>query len=96
MLKRPFADPKAVRDLLVYSKNETSVSLRWLPPYPPYGVLRSYLVTYSYKYIFRTFTSEKELPVNHCDLWSGYHCADLQSLEEGYEYTITVRCYFLV
>ncbi|RZC38748.1 fn3 domain containing protein [Asbolus verrucosus] len=31
--------PHAVKDLLVYSKNESTIYLRWKPPYPPTGIL---------------------------------------------------------
>ncbi|KAH0808960.1 hypothetical protein GEV33_013831 [Tenebrio molitor] len=38
--------PNAVTDLLVYTKNESSASLRWKPPYPPTGVLQKYKIEY--------------------------------------------------
>lgn len=96
IFKQLFADPKAVRELMVYSKSENSVFLRWLPPHPPYGVLRGYFVTYSYKSYFTTYSSEKKVPIRQCGLWYGYHCVELQNLLEGYEYTITVRCNFIL
>jgi hypothetical protein len=41
-----FSVPNAVTDLLVYTKNESSASLRWKPPYPPRGVLEKYNINY--------------------------------------------------
>jgi hypothetical protein len=38
--------PNVVRDIRIFSKNETSISIRWMPPYPPTGKLDLYKVTY--------------------------------------------------
>jgi hypothetical protein len=44
-----FSVANEVRELLVYSKSESSISLRWREPYPPTGVLVLYNIRYHYK-----------------------------------------------
>jgi hypothetical protein len=38
--------PNVVRYLRIFSKNYSSISIRWMPPYPPTGKLDLYKVTY--------------------------------------------------
>jgi hypothetical protein len=74
--------PNVVRELNIFSKNESSMSVRWLPPYPPTGKLDLYKVTYeevdnnNNKGEMETF---KDLP---CTLWPEYQCITLSQLEK--------------
>jgi hypothetical protein len=38
--------PNVVRELRIFSKNDSSISIRWMLPYPPTGKLDLYKVTY--------------------------------------------------
>ncbi|XP_068893224.1 receptor-type tyrosine-protein phosphatase mu-like isoform X4 [Tenebrio molitor] len=83
--------PNVVRDLTIFSKNENSISIRWMPPYPPTGKLDLYKVTYeevdnnNNKGEMETF---KDLP---CTLWPGYQCITLSRLEKIKKYSIKVQ-----
>jgi hypothetical protein len=83
--------PNVVRDLRIFSKNESSISIRWMPPYPPTGKLDVYKVTYvevdnnNNKGEMETF---KDLP---CTLWPEYQCFTLSQLEKMKKYSIKVR-----
>ncbi|XP_063908361.1 receptor-type tyrosine-protein phosphatase T-like isoform X4 [Zophobas morio] len=70
--------PRVVTDLLVYTKNASSVSLRWKPPYPPTGILKDYTINYSsYR---KKINQETVVPITPCTLWSELHCATLSDL----------------
>jgi hypothetical protein len=83
--------PNVARDLRIFSKNENSISIRWMPPYPPTGKLDLYKVTYeevdnnNNKGEMETF---KDLP---CTLWPEYQCITLSQLEKMKKYVIKVR-----
>jgi hypothetical protein len=83
--------PNLVRELRIYSKNDSSISIRWMPPYPPTGKLDLYKVTYeevdinNYKGEMETL---KDLP---CALWPEYQCLTLSQLEKMKKYVIKVR-----
>jgi hypothetical protein len=78
--------PLSVKDVQVYSKNESSISLRWKPPYPPTGILRRYKISFSN-------SSEKDIFVTDspCKLWSDYQCFTLSKLDEMKNYTVTIQ-----
>lgn len=76
---------------MVYSKNESSIWLRWLPPYPPYGVLQDYLLEYSCHNCKRSETKNLVVAKENCDLWQEYHCAEINMLQEHIKYTIMVK-----
>jgi hypothetical protein len=82
--------PNVVRDLRIFSKNENSISIRWMPPYPPTGNLDLYKVTY--KEVDNNNKEEmetlKDLP---CTLWPEYQCFTLSKLEKRKNYSIKVR-----
>jgi hypothetical protein len=83
--------PYRVRELTIFSKNENSISIRWMPPYPPTGKLDLYKITYeevdnnNNKGEMETF---KDLP---CTLWPEYQCITLSQLEKNKKYSIKVR-----
>ncbi|XP_068893217.1 receptor-type tyrosine-protein phosphatase mu-like isoform X7 [Tenebrio molitor] len=83
--------PYRVRELTIFSKNESSISIRWMPPYPPTGKLDLYKVTYeevdnnNNKGEMETF---KDLP---CTLWPEYQCFTLSQLEKIKKYSIKVQ-----
>jgi hypothetical protein len=79
-----------VTDLQVYTKNESSVSLRWKPPYPPTGVLEKYKIDHYYNNT-DSDTYVKELKMTSCKLWPDFHCATMSNLESDVEYTFKVR-----
>ncbi|GJQ74302.1 hypothetical protein Trydic_g14907, partial [Trypoxylus dichotomus] len=59
-------EPGIVRNVTIYTKNGTSVSLRWLSPYPPTGEIEYYVIKYhdtTYKYATVNKTSE-------CKVWA--------------------------
>jgi hypothetical protein len=78
-----------VTDLQVYTKNESSVSLRWKPPYPPTGVLEKYQIKYYNNW--NSYLYGKELKMTSCKLWPDFHCATVANyLERGEGYTFEV------
>ncbi|XP_063907960.1 uncharacterized protein LOC135126088 isoform X2 [Zophobas morio] len=77
---------KSVSNLLVYTKNASSVSLRWKPPYPPTGVLKNYKINY---FIYRKKV-EEEMQIRRCRLWPELHCAILNDLPSNVDLTIKV------
>ncbi|XP_068893268.1 receptor-type tyrosine-protein phosphatase F-like isoform X2 [Tenebrio molitor] len=83
--------PYRVRELTIFSKNENSISIRWMPPYPPTGKLDLYKVTYeevdnnNYKGEMETL---RDLP---CALWPEYQCLTLSQLEKMKKYVIKVQ-----
>jgi hypothetical protein len=79
-----------VTDLQVYTKNESSVSLRWKPPYPPTGVLEKYQIEYD-KLYFHGNSYKKEFEIMTCKLWSDFHCVTVSDLERRVEYRFKVR-----
>jgi hypothetical protein len=82
-----FSVPNAVTDLLVYTKNESSASLRWKPPYPPTGVLEKYKIEYHNKHSNRI----KNLNMMSCKVWPDFHCVTVSNLERGVTYIFIVR-----
>ncbi|XP_068893062.1 receptor-type tyrosine-protein phosphatase kappa-like isoform X6 [Tenebrio molitor] len=80
--------PSVVTDLQVYTKNESSVSLRWKPPYPPTGVLEKYQI--EFETVFRK-VYENELRITSCKLWPDFHCATVTNLERRVGYTFKVN-----
>jgi hypothetical protein len=80
-----FSVPNAGTDLVVYTKNETSASLRWKPPYPPSGVLEKYNINY------RHDGHINKLKVTSCKLWPDFHCVTVSNLESDVEYRFKVR-----
>lgn len=84
-----FSVPNGVSDLLVYTKNESSVSLRWKPPYPPTGILERYKINY---YAGRSLYKKiAEFGITPCRLWPDLHCVTLSNLESNEEYSFLVR-----
>ncbi|KRT86658.1 Fibronectin domain-containing protein, partial [Oryctes borbonicus] len=68
--RTPPTAPGIMRNITVYTKNVTSVSLRWLPPYPPKGEIDYYTIKYfdtTYKYVIVDRTSK-------CKIWQEQTC----------------------
>ncbi|XP_068897747.1 receptor-type tyrosine-protein phosphatase U-like isoform X5 [Tenebrio molitor] len=82
--------PNAVSDLLVYTKNESSASLRWKPPDPPNGLLQKYQIKYDNAYL-NEHRSKKEFETTSCKLWSDFHCVTVSNLQRGVKYTFQVN-----
>jgi hypothetical protein len=79
-----------VIDLQVYTKSESSVSLRWKPPYPPTGVLQKYQIEYDKGYLNET-RYKNEFEMMSCKLWSDFHCVTVSNLKSRAKYTFEVR-----
>ncbi|XP_065158766.1 receptor-type tyrosine-protein phosphatase delta-like [Atheta coriaria] len=74
----------------VYSLSETSLSLRWSPPYPPTGILDSFVIKYYY-------TSEEhstpQTYINYlspCKIWTNMYCTTLTNLIPNKNYIISI------
>ncbi|CAH1363932.1 unnamed protein product, partial [Tenebrio molitor] len=80
--------PYAVTDLLVYTKNKSSASLRWKPPYPPTGILETYQIEH---YCTHSDRHIKEFKMTSCKLWPDFHCVTVSNLKSGREYTFKVN-----
>jgi hypothetical protein len=77
-----------VRELLVYSKNESSISLRWRDPYPPTGVLLLYNIRYFSKNSARITTNVTDVP---CKLWPTHQCFTISNLKRNQSYDVEIR-----
>ncbi|KYB26638.1 receptor-type tyrosine-protein phosphatase F isoform X2 [Tribolium castaneum] len=81
--------PYKVKDFLVFSKNESTISVRWRQPYPPTGILDHYNISY---YITKESEGKSEI-VTHspCKLWISFQCLTLSNLEADTKYFIQIR-----
>jgi hypothetical protein len=70
-----------VIDLQVYTKSESSASLRWKPPYPPTGVLQKYQIEYDKGYLNET-RYKNEFEMTSCNV---------SNLKSRAKYTFEVR-----
>ncbi|CAG9859659.1 unnamed protein product [Phyllotreta striolata] len=85
--------PGSVTQLSVYSKNDSSISLRWKKPYPPTGVLKEYKIDYYYYYFSIKYTNRIILRASEatCNLWKEFHCATItKEVYNNYVYHIKV------
>jgi hypothetical protein len=80
-----------VTDLQVYTKNESSTSLRWKPPYPPTGILQKYQIEYQKEKKIYGKRNKNEFEMTSCKLWPDFHCVTVANLEPGVGYTFEVR-----
>ncbi|XP_049826654.1 receptor-type tyrosine-protein phosphatase epsilon-like isoform X1 [Aethina tumida] len=62
--------PNKVREAIIYSKGHNYFSLRWLPPFPPTGTIRTYEIILNSNYFY------KIAPIN-CAIWTDYICFDI-------------------
>ncbi|KAI4467469.1 receptor-type tyrosine-protein phosphatase [Holotrichia oblita] len=70
-------EPGPVRNVTIYSKTNTSVSVRWLPPDPPMGEIDHYLVT-----TVNPSTRDKVMPgTSECEIWPGQICKTISNLQ---------------
>jgi hypothetical protein len=84
--------PYRVSDLMIFSKNENSISIRWMPPYPPTGKLEFYKVTYKEVHSSNNNKEEmKTIKYLPCTLWPEYQCFTLSNLEKRKNYSIEVQ-----
>ncbi|XP_068083932.1 receptor-type tyrosine-protein phosphatase kappa [Anabrus simplex] len=76
--------PPAVKDFTAFSHGPGWISLRWIPPYPPYGILEKYELNWLYK-------TEIIHKTNTCSIWPGYVCATIfQNIKKNTRYTVKV------
>ncbi|KRT85073.1 Fibronectin domain-containing protein, partial [Oryctes borbonicus] len=69
-LRTPPTVPGIVRNITVYTKNTTSVGLRWLPPYPPTGQIEYYVIEYYDRVNREVIVSKK----SECKIWREQIC----------------------
>ncbi|KAF5275050.1 hypothetical protein FQA39_LY06987 [Lamprigera yunnana] len=86
------AVPHVIKDIVVFSKNESSISVRFPLPYPPTGVIVEYSVEYCYERSWRSAYCEKTIivPAEPCILWRSFHCITLYKLYQDYTYTLAI------
>ncbi|KAK9751442.1 Protein-tyrosine phosphatase [Popillia japonica] len=79
--------PGPVRNATIYSKTNTSVSIRWLPPYPPMGKLCLYEVK-------TNLNNSKKYEVSRtsdCELWPGHICTTISNLPSNVRVRIRIK-----
>jgi hypothetical protein len=86
--------PNVVRYPKIFSKDEHSISIRWMPPYPPTGKLNLYKVTYEEVHNNNNKGEMETLKDLPCTLWPEYQCFTLSKLEKMKNYFIKVRFYY--
>ncbi|XP_065168047.1 neural cell adhesion molecule L1-like isoform X4 [Atheta coriaria] len=82
--------PNQVSFAEVYSLSETSISLRWSPPYPPTGILDLFLIKY---YYFSKGYSTQQTVINYlspCKIWPNMYCTTLTNLTTNQNYIISI------
>ncbi|GLV36277.1 Leukocyte-antigen-related-like [Carabus blaptoides fortunei] len=82
--------PPAVRDLTVYSRDEGYLVLRWKPPFPSYGELESYDLTYKNCNLEKGDSLVITEPTL-CKLWDGFVCHRLINVEGNQCYKVHIR-----
>ncbi|KAF5274125.1 hypothetical protein FQR65_LT04523 [Abscondita terminalis] len=80
--------PNKIENIVIYSKNETSVSARFPLPYPPTGILTSYEIGYCYGSSpnCKTIT----VPAKDCLLWPSLQCVTIYSLISNTSYNFSI------
>lgn len=81
------APPSTVRAFLIYSKNDSSISIRWQEPYPPSGNLEKYKINYN---AANQESKSKTVKNSPCILWADYRCFTLTNLNKNTKYSIQV------
>ncbi|XP_044263458.1 receptor-type tyrosine-protein phosphatase S-like isoform X2 [Tribolium madens] len=87
--KTPTETPSGVKDFIVFSKNGSSVSIRWREPSPPTGDLDHYKISY---FISNEADAiSKNITKSPCKLWTGFQCYTLSNLHADKNYFIQIR-----
>ncbi|XP_065168192.1 LOW QUALITY PROTEIN: receptor-type tyrosine-protein phosphatase S-like [Atheta coriaria] len=84
--------PNPVQFAEVYSSTENTLSIRWSAPYPPTGVLDTFLIEYEYKH-WIGWRSSKEAQFNSirpCKIWTNMYCTTLYNLDRHFKYDISI------
>ncbi|GLV46525.1 draper, partial [Carabus blaptoides fortunei] len=79
--------PPAVRNLTVYSRDEGYLALRWQPPFPPYGELESYDLTYKNCNLEKGDSLVITKPTL-CNLWNNFLCHRIINVEANQCYKV--------
>ncbi|XP_065167698.1 uncharacterized protein [Atheta coriaria] len=80
--------PNQVKYAEVYSSTENSLFLRWSAPYPPTGVLSTFLIQFkSTKWSWTPHTIKEISP---CKIWTNMFCTTLVDLYENRVYVISI------
>ncbi|XP_031348305.1 receptor-type tyrosine-protein phosphatase delta-like isoform X2 [Photinus pyralis] len=87
--------PNPIKDIVIFSKDESSISFRFLPPYPPTGILAEIFVSYCHEKPSRwsttTVCESSYIPLQECTLWPSYLCITLKNLIVRTAYELEVR-----
>ncbi|XP_076349495.1 receptor-type tyrosine-protein phosphatase mu-like isoform X2 [Tachypleus tridentatus] len=89
------ADPPSPRNLTVYSSLPYELYIRWMPPYPPKGELKTYRIFYQCRAC--NSICKKLVCASHviCEnpYYEEYHCYTIKKLKPNYKYEIKVKAY---
>ncbi|XP_065172625.1 phosphatidylinositol phosphatase PTPRQ-like, partial [Atheta coriaria] len=82
--------PNQVPFAEVYSLSETSLSLRWRPPYPPTGILDSFVIKYYYTLGEHSTPRTDTNSLSACKIWKNMYCTTLTNLTTNKNYIISI------
>ncbi|CAH1975948.1 unnamed protein product [Acanthoscelides obtectus] len=86
-IQTPATVPKKITSLDIVSTDETYITLRWKPPYPPTGIFEGYKIRLNnIIYGVDTWRNYEESKVTPCHLWKKYDCITLINLPEKIGY----------
>ncbi|XP_065168452.1 uncharacterized protein [Atheta coriaria] len=82
--------PNQVPFAEVYSLSEASLSLRWSPPYPPTGILDSFIIKCHYISGGHSTQQTVNSFLNPCKIWPNMYCTTLTNLTANQNYIISI------
>ncbi|XP_065166685.1 receptor-type tyrosine-protein phosphatase eta-like [Atheta coriaria] len=82
--------PNPVQFAEVYSSTENSLSLRWSAPYPPTGILDTFILKYKYYKRWNGWSMKQTYTIESCKIWTNMYCTTLHNLDNSYEYQISI------
>ncbi|XP_068895209.1 receptor-type tyrosine-protein phosphatase beta-like isoform X17 [Tenebrio molitor] len=85
-IRTPPGKPQAVRNLIVFCKNESALWIKWQAPYPPTGNVSLYNITLKDGETTQNYSSNSS-----CELWDDFSCATFTELKKDTNYTIIVQ-----
>ncbi|XP_068895202.1 receptor-type tyrosine-protein phosphatase S-like isoform X10 [Tenebrio molitor] len=85
-IRTPPGKPQAVRNLIVFCKNESALWIKWQAPYPPTGNVSLYNIT-----LKDGETTQNSSSNSSCELWDDFSCATFTELKKETNYTIIVQ-----
>ncbi|XP_065159362.1 phosphatidylinositol phosphatase PTPRQ-like [Atheta coriaria] len=82
--------PNQIPFMEIYSLSEISLSLRWSAPYPPTGILDSFIIKYHYTSEGDSTSQTDINSLSPCKIWPNMYCTTLTNLTANKNYIISI------